>query len=240
MRGTDRADLRDRHAGLREQLEQERLEVVVGAVDLVDQQHRRPRAGVLECAQERAANQIVRTEQFLLAERRAARVGEADAQQLARVVPLVQRLRRVDPLVALQANQRRIQDDRQRLGGLGLADTRLALEQQGLRQAHAQKHRCREALVDEVVDVSQTPGERLDVGHELADLAGRLARDFARSHARITLPRVHARVAPGTWLRSRRSRSRPSRRRTAPKEYPRRQRPSCHRSGRPQAAARLS
>ena len=56
-----------------EQLEQERLEVVVGAVDLVDQQHRGPRAGVLERAQQRAADQVVGAEQVLLAQRRAAR-----------------------------------------------------------------------------------------------------------------------------------------------------------------------
>ena len=41
--------------GLGQQLEQEGLEVVVGAVDLVDQQHRGPRPGVLERAQQRAA-----------------------------------------------------------------------------------------------------------------------------------------------------------------------------------------
>ena len=66
----------------------------------------------------------------------------------------------------------------ERLGGLGLADARLALEQQRLRQAQAQEQRRREALVDEVVDVGEPPGERLDVGHEPADLAGRLARDL--------------------------------------------------------------
>ena len=70
VRGADRADLGDRHAGLGQQLEQERLEVVVGAVDLVDQQHRRPRAGVLERAQQRPPDQVVRAEQVLLAQRR--------------------------------------------------------------------------------------------------------------------------------------------------------------------------
>ena len=65
----DRAELGDRHAGLGQQLEQERLEVVVGAVDLVDQQHRRPRAGVLERAQQRPADQVVGAEQVLLAQR---------------------------------------------------------------------------------------------------------------------------------------------------------------------------
>ena len=53
---------------LAEQLEQERLEVVVGAVDLVDQQHGGPRAGVLERAQQRPPDQVVRPEQLLLAE----------------------------------------------------------------------------------------------------------------------------------------------------------------------------
>ena len=50
-----------------EQLEQERLEVVVGAVDLVDQQHRGPRARVLERAQQRPPEQVVGAEQVLLA-----------------------------------------------------------------------------------------------------------------------------------------------------------------------------
>ena len=61
-----------------EQLEQERLEVVVGAVDLVDQQHRRPRARVFERAQQRPADQVVGAEQILLAQLAALRVGEPD------------------------------------------------------------------------------------------------------------------------------------------------------------------
>ena len=72
VRRADRAELGDRHRGLGEQLEQERLEVVVGAVDLVDQQHRRPRPGMLERAQQRAADQVVAPEQVLLAQLGAA------------------------------------------------------------------------------------------------------------------------------------------------------------------------
>ena len=141
---------------------------------------------MLERAEQRAPDQVVGTEELLFAEGRAAGLGEADAQELARVVPLVERLRRVDPLVALQSDQRRVQHDRQRLGGLGLADTRLALEQQGLRQPQAEEHRRRQTLVDEVVHVGEAPGERLDVGHELADLAGRLTRDLPRAHPVVT------------------------------------------------------
>ena len=72
VRGGDRADLGDRHARLGEQLEQERLEVVVGAVDLVDQEHGRPRAGVLERAQERPPDEVVGAEEVVLGDRAAA------------------------------------------------------------------------------------------------------------------------------------------------------------------------
>ena len=49
------AELGDGHRGVREQLEQERLEVVVRTVDLVDQEDGRARARVLERPQERTA-----------------------------------------------------------------------------------------------------------------------------------------------------------------------------------------
>ena len=71
-------------------------------------------------------------EELLLRGRRALRLGEPDREQLARVVPLVERLRRVDPLVALQADQGCVEHEGERFGGLGLADARLALEQQRL------------------------------------------------------------------------------------------------------------
>ena len=124
VRRADRAELGDRHRRLGEQLEQERLEVVVGAVDLVDQQHRRPRAGVLERAQQRPADQVVGAEQVVLGEPLVVGLREPDAQQLAGIVPLVQRLGGVDAVVALQPDQRRVEDRRERLGRLGLADAR--------------------------------------------------------------------------------------------------------------------
>src|SRR6185312_15919724 len=61
----DGAELGNGHRRLAQELEQERLEVVVGAVDLVDEQHRRTRAGVLERAQQRAADEVVGAEQLL-------------------------------------------------------------------------------------------------------------------------------------------------------------------------------
>ncbi len=52
-----------RHRRLGQQLQQERLELVVGAVDLVDQQHRRARARVLKGTQQRPGDQVVGPEQ---------------------------------------------------------------------------------------------------------------------------------------------------------------------------------
>ena len=48
MRGLDRAELRDRHLEVGEHLQQERLERLVGAIELVDQQYRRTRRIGLE------------------------------------------------------------------------------------------------------------------------------------------------------------------------------------------------
>ena len=52
--------------------------------------------------------------------------------------------------------QRRVEHRRQRFRRLGLADARLTLEQQRLRQAQAEEQRRREALVDEIVDVRES------------------------------------------------------------------------------------
>ena len=81
---------------------------------------------------------------------------------------------------------------------LGLADARLALEQQRLRQAQAQEHRRRQALVDEVVDRGEAPGQRLDVGDERGGsprraspvIAGRVMRRERVEDGPVVLRRV--------------------------------------------------
>ena len=69
-------------------------------------------------------------EQLLLAHRPFLR--GADVQELARVVPLVDGVRDVEALVALEADQPRAEHAGERLGRLGLPDARLALEQHRL------------------------------------------------------------------------------------------------------------
>ena len=99
--GADRAELRDRDLEVGEHLEQERLELLVGAVDLVDQQHD-GLVGV-DRLEQRPTDQELGPEQLVLGDR--ALLRGTDVQQLARVVPLVDGVRDVEPLVALEADQ---------------------------------------------------------------------------------------------------------------------------------------
>ena len=101
--GADRAELGDRDLEVREHLEQERLELLVGAVDLVDQEHDRL-VGV-DRLEQRPANQELGPEQLVLGD--GALLGGADVQQLPRVVPLVDGVGDVETLVALQPDQPR-------------------------------------------------------------------------------------------------------------------------------------
>ena len=100
------AELGDRHRRLGEQFEEECFQLIVGAIDLVlDQQHRRPWAGVPQRAQQGSFDEELGREQVDVGERFAVGLGETDPEQLTGVVPLVQRLGRVDALVALQTHE---------------------------------------------------------------------------------------------------------------------------------------
>ena len=167
VRRADRAELRDRHRRLREQLEQERLEVVVGAVDLVDQQHRRARARVLERAQQRPADQVVGAEQIALAQprRRSPRragCSAAGADSSTRTAPRPRRSPRstAGGSAACRAPWRAPspppscrRPPRPRAAAAGAAQS--------------EEHRRRQRLVDEVVDRAEPRGERLDVRREV-------------------------------------------------------------------------
>ena len=100
----DAAELGDRDLEVGEQLEQHRLELLVGLVDLVDQQH--DRLGRGDRGHQRPLEQELLAEDVVLdrVPAGALRLG-LDAQQLLAVVPLVERLGLVEPLVALQAHE---------------------------------------------------------------------------------------------------------------------------------------
>ena len=108
-----------------------------------------------------------RVEQELLAEDvvldvvPAALAAGLDPQQLLAVVPLVQRLRLVEALVALQADQLAAGGAGERLGQLGLADPRRALDQDRLAEPLGEEGDQRRGLVGEVADLAPAPPSSL-------------------------------------------------------------------------------
>ena len=107
----DGAELGDRDLEVGEHLEQQPLDLDVGLVDLVDEQHRRLVAA--DRGQQRTGEQELVGEDVVvrLGPRRASLVGlryrSLDAEQLLLVVPLVERARLVETLVALEPDQLR-------------------------------------------------------------------------------------------------------------------------------------
>jgi hypothetical protein len=77
-----------------------------------------------------AQQEALRVERLLLA--------GAQMEELAGVVPVVERVMEVDALVALESDQVGARGSRQRLSDLGLADARLALEQERLLEGRRQ------------------------------------------------------------------------------------------------------
>ena len=91
VRGGDGAELGNRYLEVGEDFQQEGLEAVVGAIDLVDQQDRRG-VSAGDGAQQRAFQQAVAAEDHLLyfCWIPALRARDAEAQHLPLVVPLVE------------------------------------------------------------------------------------------------------------------------------------------------------
>jgi hypothetical protein len=157
----DHAQLGDRDLEVGQDLEQHRLELLVGLVDLVDQQDDRLLRG--DRVEQRPGEQEVLAEDVLLHVLPAgvARLG-LDAQQLLAVVPLVQRLGLVEALVALEPDQLAFSCTRESLCQLCLADARRSLDQNRLAQLAGEERdeRCR--LVREVADFAQSLACRID------------------------------------------------------------------------------
>ena len=102
----------------------------------------------------------------------ARRLGGAQVEQLAGVVPVVHGLGGVDALVALQPDQLAAGPGREHLGELGLADAGLALEQQRPLELECQEDGSGEPLVGQVpvfgersADVSRSHKSKLPAHH---------------------------------------------------------------------------
>jgi hypothetical protein len=175
----DRPELGDRDLEVRQQLEQERLERVVGAVDLVDEQD--DGSVLLERLEQRPAQQEAAREQGAFVD---TALGRAQRQQLPLPVPVVERLVDVDALVALQPDQARPGRRGKRLGDLRLADPGLALEQQRLAEDGGQVDGDGELAVGEVALARE----------RLADRLGTVEGDAQAAAARSSARRVRTRA----------------------------------------------
>jgi len=136
-------------------LEQERFELVVGAVDLVDQQDG-PVPGAHR-GQQWAFQEEFRAEQLVdgvFVGHLVFRQG-ADVQQLPGVVPFVERLARVDAFVALQPDELAAEHRRDHLGQLGLAYADLALQQERPVQGQRHEQRRGQPAVSQITAVPQ-------------------------------------------------------------------------------------
>ena len=155
----------------REQLEQHRLELLVGLVDLVDQQD--DGFGRCDRGHERSRQQELLAEDVLLHVLPAGLLGFGlDAEQLLAVVPLVQRLGLVQPLVALEPDEGSVEVGGQRLGELGLADAGGAFDEDRLAELDGQERDERGRLAGQVADVCVRPAARsAAVAGSFADMA---------------------------------------------------------------------
>jgi hypothetical protein len=96
----DGAELGNRHLEVRQHLEQVGLERLVGAVQFVDEQHRRRLRVAFQRLQQRPADEEALVEDVrrqLLAAHLPARLGQADLDHLARIVPFVRCRARSSP-----------------------------------------------------------------------------------------------------------------------------------------------
>jgi len=136
-----------------ENLEEKGLELLVAAIDLVDEQHRRA-IRTRDRAQQRTLEQERLTEDLRLTLARArgapTRLLQLDVQELLRVVPFVERRGDVEPLVALQANELRVERPREDFRDFGLADARMSFDEQRLAQRHREIRRRRRFAVGDV------------------------------------------------------------------------------------------
>ena len=158
----DRAELGDRHLEIGQDLEQQRLRLDLDAVDFVDQQH--DRLGGPDGFEQRTFEQERLGEDVGLdigPLRLVLTVG-LDAEELLLVVPLVQRLRLVETLVALQSDEARAGRRRDRLRELRLADTGRTLDEHRLLEPVGEEDDPGDVVVGQVLDVTQPADDVLD------------------------------------------------------------------------------
>ena len=119
---------------------------------------------------------------------------ELGVEELLGVLPLVQRLALVEPLVALQADEPPARDLGERLGQLGLAHARRALDEHRPAHALGEEHHGGDAAIGDVAGVLEV---LLDVLRRLEHV-GSCKSELARSVAHLRTVRTRADQLPAS------------------------------------------
>ena len=151
---SQRTQLRNGDLKFGEQFQEKALELLVGAVDFVDQKDRRTCACRIDGLQQRPLDQKGFAVQLAVRARtieRMRRIKNPELEQLPRIVPFVQRVPDVQPFIALQPNQIGLQ----RSGGgrrkRSLADARFPFQEERSFEPEREKECDGETAVGDVV-----------------------------------------------------------------------------------------
>jgi hypothetical protein len=197
--------VRDGDLEIGQHFEQEGLECLVAAVELVDQKHRRASSIRLQRLEQRPLDQEALGEHVMLdalAIVLPLRLGGANRDHLGRVVPLIDRIGDIEALVALQADQPAPERGRQDFGDLGLADAGFALEEDWPTHLERQEQDSRQRPVGEVVGVSQELQRVVDGRRNRAGFYNLVHAGYLLRHGRACPghPRFAALHRPKTWM----------------------------------------
>ena len=161
-RGADNSYLGNGHLEVGEYLQQESLELLVGPVKFIDQQHRGSsfRGRELDRLEKRARQQILAAHDALHRSPvfSPTRFYEANRQHLASVVPLVQGVIGVETLVALQPDKLGLQYLGQHLGYFRFSHTCLPLQKQGAGKAAGEVNGDRQGPIGQIPVIGEGGG----------------------------------------------------------------------------------
>ncbi len=149
-----RAQLGNRDLEFSQQLEEKPFELLVGAIDLVDEEDCRTRAFRIDRLQQRPLDQkriAVKLAMRAGAIERLGCVEDSQLEQLTRVIPFVQRVTDVEAFVALKTDEIGVERRGGRGGERSLADARLTFEKERPFQPQRQEQRDRQPAIGDVL-----------------------------------------------------------------------------------------
>jgi hypothetical protein len=159
-----RFDLRYGDLEIREDLQEIGLELLVAPVQLVHQQHRRPISVRVHRLEQRAPEQKARAEETRLVGLLTPSLHQTNVHHLARVVPFVNGVARIQSLIALEPDEIGFQDGGEDFRHLGLAHSRFSFEKERLLDPERQEYRGGQPAVGNVLLPPQRLFDRFDGG----------------------------------------------------------------------------